>query len=81
MLCAGCAIGYGSTLTMTDTSSKIKKGTKGDVSVLKPTLMAAVPAIFDRIREGVVKKVLSPNIFDCLGHEYCFMASAVGACV
>lgn len=57
MLCAGCAIGYGSTLTMTDTSSKIKKGTKGDVSVLKPTLMAAVPAIFDRVREGVVKKV------------------------
>jgi len=24
-------------------SSKIKKGTQGDVSVLKPTLMAAVP--------------------------------------
>lgn len=61
MLSAGCAIGYGSTLTMTDTSSKIKKGTKGDVSVLKPTLMAAVPAIFDRIRGGVVKKVLTHN--------------------
>ncbi|KAJ4730250.1 Long chain acyl-CoA synthetase [Melia azedarach] len=57
MLCAGCAIGYGSTLTMTDNSSKIKKGTKGDVSVLKPTLMAAVPAILDRVRDGVVKKV------------------------
>ncbi|KDO50967.1 hypothetical protein CISIN_1g004568mg [Citrus sinensis] len=69
MLCAGCAIGYGSTLTMTDTSSKIKKGTKGDVSVLKPTLMAAVPAIFDRVREGVVKKVeekggLTKNLFN-----------------
>ena len=24
-------------------SSKVKKGSKGDVSVLKPTLMAAVP--------------------------------------
>lgn len=69
MLSAGCAIGYGSTLTMTDTSSKIKKGTKGDVSVLKPTLMAAVPAIFDRIRGGVVKKVeekggFSKNLFN-----------------
>lgn len=69
MLCAGCAIGYGSTLTMTDTSSKIKKGTKGDVSVLKPTLMAAVPAIFDRVRDGVVKKVeekggLTKNLFN-----------------
>ncbi|KAL5972439.1 Long chain acyl-CoA synthetase 8 [Asimina triloba] len=57
MLAAGCAIGYGSALTLTDTSNKIKKGTKGDVSVLKPTLLTAVPAILDRIREGVVKKV------------------------
>ncbi|XP_031274479.1 long chain acyl-CoA synthetase 8 [Pistacia vera] len=57
MLTAGCAIGYGSALTLTDTASKIKKGTKGDASALKPTLMAAVPAILDRVREGVVKKV------------------------
>ncbi|KAH7576599.1 hypothetical protein ACOSP7_002951 [Xanthoceras sorbifolium] len=69
MLCAGCAIGYGSTLTITDTSSKIKKGTKGDASALKPTLMATVPAILDRVREGVVKKVeekggLAKNLFN-----------------
>ncbi|KAL2252226.1 UNVERIFIED_CONTAM: Long chain acyl-CoA synthetase 8 [Sesamum indicum] len=57
MLTAGAAIGYGSALTLTDTSNKIKKGTKGDASVLKPTLMAAVPAILDRVRDGVVKKV------------------------
>ncbi|KAJ4975458.1 hypothetical protein NE237_000564 [Protea cynaroides] len=57
MLSAGCAIGYGSPLTLTDSSSKIKKGTLGDASVLKPTLMAAVPAILDRVREGVLKKV------------------------
>ncbi|PIN20360.1 Acyl-CoA synthetase [Handroanthus impetiginosus] len=57
MLTAGVPIGYGSPLTLTDTSNKIKKGTKGDVSVLKPTLMAAVPAILDRVREGVLKKV------------------------
>ena len=38
-------------------SSKIKKGTKGDVSVLRPTLMAAVPVIMDRIRQGVMEKV------------------------
>lgn len=69
MLCAGCAIGYGSPLTLTDTSNKIMKGTKGDASVLKPTLMTAVPAILDRVREGVVKKVeekggLSKKVFD-----------------
>lgn len=58
ILSAGLAMGYGSPLTMTDTSNKIKKGTKGDVSVLKPTIMTAVPAILDRVRDGVLKKVL-----------------------
>ncbi|KAI3839344.1 hypothetical protein MKX03_022630 [Papaver bracteatum] len=57
MLTAGAAIGYGSALTLTDTSNKIKKGTLGDASALKPTLMAAVPAILDRVRDGVLKKV------------------------
>jgi long-subunit acyl-CoA synthetase (AMP-forming) len=57
MLASGVAIGYGSALTMTDASNKIKKGTKGDVSVLKPTLMISVPAILDRIRDAVFKKV------------------------
>ncbi|KAG4191347.1 hypothetical protein ERO13_A07G087200v2 [Gossypium hirsutum] len=69
MLTAGCAIGYGSPLTLTDTSSKIMRGTKGDASVLRPTLMAAVPAILDRVRDGVLKKVeekggLAKKLFD-----------------
>lgn len=57
MMSAGCAIGYGSALTLTDTSNKIRKGTKGDASMLKPTLMATVPAILDRVRDGVLKQV------------------------
>ncbi|KAI3769520.1 hypothetical protein L6452_00626 [Arctium lappa] len=57
MITAGIPIGYGSALTLTDTSNKIKKGTQGDASALKPTLMASVPAILDRVRDGVVKKV------------------------
>nr|XP_025665619.1 long chain acyl-CoA synthetase 9, chloroplastic isoform X2 [Arachis hypogaea] len=65
----GSAIGYGSPLTLTDTSNKIKKGTKGDATVLKPSLMAAVPAILDRVRDGVFKKVnatggLSKKLFN-----------------
>ncbi|KAK9924321.1 hypothetical protein M0R45_032698 [Rubus argutus] len=69
MMAAGCQIGYGSALTLTDTSNKIKKGTKGDVSVLKPTLMTTVPAIIDRIRDAVYKKVeekggIAKNLFD-----------------
>ncbi|XP_059463006.1 long chain acyl-CoA synthetase 9, chloroplastic [Corylus avellana] len=69
MAAVGSAIGYGSPLTLTDTSSKIKKGTQGDASVLLPTLMTAVPAILDRVRDGVLKKVntkggLSKKLFD-----------------
>ncbi|XP_073013165.1 long chain acyl-CoA synthetase 9, chloroplastic [Typha latifolia] len=69
MVAAGCAIGYGSPLTLTDTSNKIKNGTKGDASALRPTLMTAVPAILDRVRDGVRKKVdtkggIAKKLFD-----------------
>ncbi|KAK1301201.1 hypothetical protein QJS10_CPB13g01210 [Acorus calamus] len=73
MLAVGCAIGYGSPLTLTDTSNKIKRGTKGDASALGPTLMTAVPAILDRVRDGVRKKVdakggLSKKLFE-IGYD------------
>ncbi|KAF8411775.1 hypothetical protein HHK36_004334 [Tetracentron sinense] len=69
IVAVGSAIGYGSPFTLTDTSNKIKKGTMGDASVLGPTLMTAVPAILDRVRDGVRKKVdakggLSKKLFD-----------------
>lgn len=69
MVAAGTAIGYGSPLTLTDTSNKIKRGTKGDATVLLPTLLTAVPAILDRVRDGVLNKVnakggLSKRLFD-----------------
>nr|XP_010930884.1 long chain acyl-CoA synthetase 9, chloroplastic [Elaeis guineensis]XP_010930885.1 long chain acyl-CoA synthetase 9, chloroplastic [Elaeis guineensis] len=69
MVAAGSSIGYGSPLTLTDTSNKIKKGTKGDASILGPTLLASVPAILDRVRDGVWKNVdakggLSKKLFD-----------------
>ncbi|KAL4219831.1 Long-chain-fatty-acid--CoA ligase 4 [Mactra antiquata] len=62
-LSCGVAIGYSSPLTLTDQSSKIKKGSKGDVSVLKPTLMAAVPVIMDRLYKAVWDKVKSGSPF------------------
>ncbi|MED6138343.1 Long chain acyl-CoA synthetase 9, chloroplastic [Stylosanthes scabra] len=69
IVAVGGAIGYGSPLTLTDTSNKIKKGTKGDATVLLPTLLAAVPAILDRVRHGVLKQVdtkggLSKKLFN-----------------
>lgn len=74
---AGASIGYSSALTLTDTSNKIKKGTQGDVSVLKPTLMTAVPAILDRVKDGVMKKVLTGPILMilmCSGNLVCLLA-------
>lgn len=60
MLTHGGAIGYGSTKTITDSSAGIQKGKcKGDAPQLQPTVMAAVPAIMDKIRDGVHKVIAS----------------------
>uniref|UniRef100_A0A673A205 long-chain-fatty-acid--CoA ligase n=1 Tax=Sphaeramia orbicularis TaxID=375764 RepID=A0A673A205_9TELE len=57
----GCSIGYSSPQTLADQSTKIKRGSKGDTSVLQPTLMAAVPEIMDRIYKNVMTKVEEMN--------------------
>ncbi|XP_039621738.1 long-chain-fatty-acid--CoA ligase 4-like isoform X1 [Polypterus senegalus] len=70
----GCRIGYSSPQTLSDQSTKIKKGSKGDCSVLKPTLMAAVPEIMDRIYKNVMSKVQEMNYIQKtlfkLGYDY-----------
>ncbi|KAL0994291.1 hypothetical protein UPYG_G00120290 [Umbra pygmaea] len=70
----GCRIGYSSPQTLSDQSTKIKKGSKGDCSVLKPTLMAAVPEIMDRIYKNVMDKVQEMNYMQRtlfkLGYNY-----------
>ena len=55
----GIPIGYSNPLTMTDKSSKIKRGSRGDASVLKPTIIASVPLILDRIYKSIQDKVES----------------------
>ncbi|CAG0902475.1 unnamed protein product, partial [Darwinula stevensoni] len=57
MMICGCSIGYSTPLTITDTSSKVMTGCKGDASVLRPTLIAAVPLILDRIYKSITDKV------------------------
>ena len=54
MLVQGIPVGYSSPTTMIDTSTKIKKGTKGDCTILRPTLMCAVPLVIDRIYKGTL---------------------------
>ncbi|XP_048400230.1 long-chain-fatty-acid--CoA ligase 4 isoform X2 [Stegostoma tigrinum] len=70
----GCRIGYSSPQTLSDQSTKIKKGSKGDCSILKPTLMAAVPEIMDRIYKNVMSKVQEMNYLQRtlfkLGYDY-----------
>ncbi|XP_067949293.1 long-chain-fatty-acid--CoA ligase 4-like [Watersipora subatra] len=59
---AGCRIGYSSPNTLADTSTAIKKGQKGDVSLLRPTVMACVPTVMDRIYKSVWEKVESGSL-------------------
>ena len=48
---------------MIDKSTKIKKGGKGDCTVLKPTLMCAVPLVIDRIYKGINENVAKKGPF------------------
>ncbi|KAK6102027.1 AMP-binding enzyme family protein [Brugia pahangi] len=55
----GCRVGYSSPLTLHDRGAKIKPGTHGDCWALRPTIMAAVPAIMDRIFKAISDEVAS----------------------
>ncbi|KIH69359.1 AMP-binding enzyme [Ancylostoma duodenale] len=55
----GVRVGYSSAQTLFDRAPKIKKGCRGDCYALKPTLMACVPAIMDRIYKAVIDEVNS----------------------
>eukprot|EP00753_Platysulcus_tardus_P001516 PLAT11372.7.p1 GENE.PLAT11372.7~~PLAT11372.7.p1 ORF type:complete len:690 (-),score=389.79 PLAT11372.7:267-2336(-) len=57
VLSVGGQLGYGNPLTLSDRSPATKPGTRGDVTELRPTLMAAVPSIMDRIMKAVTAKV------------------------
>ncbi|CAI5516925.1 unnamed protein product [Closterium sp. Naga37s-1] len=61
MVSIGATIGYGSPLTVIDGAGKLKPGGQGDLSALRPTLMAAVPAILDKIRDGVRRKMATQS--------------------
>ncbi|KAE9551923.1 hypothetical protein FO519_004852 [Halicephalobus sp. NKZ332] len=64
MVCLGkgCKIGYSSAQTLFDRAPKIKKGSKGDCAALKPTVMACVPAVMDRIYKAVHDEVRQSSV-------------------
>ena len=57
VLSLGIKVGYSSPHTLTDASTAIMPGHRGDISVLRPTVMAAVPLILDRIYKSLRSKV------------------------
>jgi long-chain acyl-CoA synthetase len=72
LIVLGIPVGYSSPITMIDTSTKIKKGTKGDCSVLKPTMFCAVPLVIDRIYKGIKAKVSKKGPFFRQLLDFCY---------
>lgn len=67
---AGARIGYSSALTLTDSSSALARGCPGDVRLLRPTVLACVPLILDRLHKAVTdvsatKGAFFRALFDC----------------
>lgn len=60
MICMGIPIGYGGMRTLMNDSVSGRDGQgkgKGDLEALKPTIMAGVPAVWEKIRKGVESKL------------------------
>lgn len=57
LLTLGAGIFYSSPFTLTNTSTKVKKGCEGDARVAKPTFIVSVPLLLERILKTVSEKV------------------------
>ena len=53
MMVFGVAVGYSTPNTLNDKSTMIQRGAKGDATILKPTVIACVPLVLERIYKGV----------------------------
>ena len=53
MFAIGCAVGYGSPQTLTDSGLKLAKGVRGDAPTLRPTFLVFAPTVLDRVRQTV----------------------------
>ena len=70
-LLMGYRIGYSSPFTLTDSSAFIKPGDIGDAGMLKPTMMAMVPLVVDRIYKGILAKVEKGGPFKSKLFHFC----------
>lgn len=53
MFSLGARIGYGTPHTITNNGTAIRRGDKGDLALLRPTIMPTVPLILERIRKTI----------------------------
>jgi long-chain acyl-CoA synthetase len=72
--CAGVRVGYSSPLTLTDKSPKVAKGQRGDIVLVKPTILVAVPLVLERVYKGIIASMAAKgpvffDIFNCI-YEY-----------
>lgn len=72
MMMFGVPVGYSSPNTMTDMSTKVMRGQKGDASVLKPTMMCVVPLILDRIYKNIIDSVNKRGTSFQKVFEFCY---------
>jgi len=63
MLYHGVKFGFATPQTLTDKSPGLAPGQKGDLGLLKPTVMIIVPLILDRIVQGVRQALKSESYF------------------
>jgi len=57
MLVLGIPIGYSTTKTFTDTGTAVARGSKGDATVLQPSIVCVVPLVLDSIFKGIKQNV------------------------
>ena len=58
----GLSVGFATIQTLTDNSTAIKAGNRGDAPMLRPTMMAAVPLVLDRIKKAITDKIAKSGI-------------------
>ena len=62
---------YFSPNSLTDTSTMIMPGAKGDTSILKPSVMTAVPVILDKIYKGINANIQKSGPFSAKLIDFC----------
>lgn len=73
VLSLGVRVGYSSPYTLTDNSTAIMPGHRGDAGVLKPTVMPAVPVILDRVYKAMKGKILAKGLLFNDLFDFCVM--------